>query len=228
MLYDRDIREPLFEFLEETYGKNRIIEEKRIGKSRADVVMVLPDSLVGIEIKSDADTYARLESQVKDYNLYFDKNIVVVGTKHAGSIKTHVPQWWGIITVEQVGNSVDFYVYQDMQINPKSIKKDGTVPVYYMKRQLSFLWRPELVNIQSKNDMHRYAAKSKAFVIQKIMECVPWDKLKLEICEELFERDYNQIAATIDAYRVSKGNKPRRRKRVSKSNADKVSEDKEV
>ena len=146
--------------------------------------MVLPDSLVGIEIKSDADTYARLESQVKDYNLYFDKNIVVVGTKHAGSIRTHVPQWWGIITVEQVGNSVDFYVYQDMQINPKSIKKDVTVPVYYMKRQLSFLWRPELVNIPSKNGMQRYAAKRKAFVTQKIMECVPWDKLKLEICEE--------------------------------------------
>ena len=28
MLYDRDIREPLFEFLEETYGRIRILEEK--------------------------------------------------------------------------------------------------------------------------------------------------------------------------------------------------------
>ena len=38
MMYDRDIREPLFEFLEEYYGKVRIIEEKRMGRSRADVV----------------------------------------------------------------------------------------------------------------------------------------------------------------------------------------------
>ena len=27
-LHDRDIREPLFEFLEETYGRIRILEEK--------------------------------------------------------------------------------------------------------------------------------------------------------------------------------------------------------
>ena len=61
MLYDRDIREPLFDFLEERYGKIRIIEEKQMGKSRADIVMVLPDAVAGIEIKSDADTYVRLQ-----------------------------------------------------------------------------------------------------------------------------------------------------------------------
>ena len=31
MLYDKDIREPLFDFLEEMYGKIRILEEKQIG-----------------------------------------------------------------------------------------------------------------------------------------------------------------------------------------------------
>lgn len=31
MLHDKDIREPLFEYLEETHGKIRIIEEKNMG-----------------------------------------------------------------------------------------------------------------------------------------------------------------------------------------------------
>ena len=53
MLLDKDIREPLFEFLEERYGKVRILEEKTVGNSRADVVMAIPDKIVGIEIKSD-------------------------------------------------------------------------------------------------------------------------------------------------------------------------------
>ena len=79
MLYDKDIREPLFDFLEETYGKNRILEEKRTGRSRADVVMVTPKALYGIEIKSDADTYARLAGQVKDYDKFYDYNIAVNG-----------------------------------------------------------------------------------------------------------------------------------------------------
>ena len=35
ILYDKDIREPLFFFLEETYGKVRILEEKRTGSARA-------------------------------------------------------------------------------------------------------------------------------------------------------------------------------------------------
>lgn len=56
--------------MEEQYGKVRIIEEKTMGKSRADVVMVLEEELVGIEIKSDADTYARLSRQVKDYDRF--------------------------------------------------------------------------------------------------------------------------------------------------------------
>ena len=60
MLKDKDIREPLFDFLEEQYRKTRIIEEKTMGKSRADVVMVLEEELVGIEIKSDEDFHARL------------------------------------------------------------------------------------------------------------------------------------------------------------------------
>ena len=37
IIRDRDIREPLFDYLEETYGKIRIIEEKMMGRSRADV-----------------------------------------------------------------------------------------------------------------------------------------------------------------------------------------------
>ena len=39
-LLDKDIREPLFGFLEETYGKVRILEEKTTGRSSADVVMI--------------------------------------------------------------------------------------------------------------------------------------------------------------------------------------------
>ena len=104
MLYDKDIREPLFDFLEETYGKIRIIEEKTTGKSRADIVMVAPDALYGIEIKSDADTYARLGSQIKDYDQYYDYNIVAVGSSHGLHISEHVPDYWGIITVEEVDN----------------------------------------------------------------------------------------------------------------------------
>ena len=56
ILHDSDIREPLFDFLEERLGKIRILEEKQIGRARDDAVMVTERHLYGIEIKSDAFT----------------------------------------------------------------------------------------------------------------------------------------------------------------------------
>lgn len=194
-LYDKDIREPLFDFLEETYGKVRILEEKRTGSARADVVMITPELLYGIEIKSDADTYARLSKQVKNYDWYYDRNIVVVGSTHAAHISEHVPDWWGIITVEldEDGN-VDFYVLRGESANPKV--KD--------KRKISILWRPELNRLLEKNSLPRYRQKSKQFVQEKLLERVPGDILWPQVCDELFERDYNTIEQEINEYRRSR------------------------
>ena len=189
MLRDKDIREPLFDFLEETYGKIRIIEEKTMGKSRADVVMVTPDSIIGLEIKSDADTYARLARQVKDYDKYYDRNIVVVGTTHAMHIEEHVPEYWGIITVELVDDFFDFYYLRRPKNNPK----------LKLKNKLRILWRPELFELQQTFDMPKYKQKSKDFVISKIAERVPDkidpDELCFHMSRVLFERDYTTIVS---------------------------------
>lgn len=194
MLYDKDIREPLFDFLEETYGKIRILEEKQMGRSRADVVMVLPQAVCGIEIKSDADTYARLNRQVRDYNQYYDYNYVVVGTRHAMHIEEHVPKWWGIITVELEDGRVDFYILRQATENPK----------VNWKKKMHILWRPELANIQERNHLPKYRQRSKDFVIDMLLLKVEKEDLYLQISEELFERDYNEIGATIKAYRERK------------------------
>lgn len=197
MLYDKDIREPLFDFLEETYGKIRILEEKQMGRSRADVVMVLPKAVCGIEIKSDADTYVRLKRQVRDYDQYYDYNYVVVGTSHAMHIAEHVPEWWGIITVELEDGRVDFYILRQAAENPK----------VNWKKKMHILWRPELANIQERNHLPKYRQRSKDFVIEKLLLKVAKEDLSLQISEELFERDYNEIATTIKEYRERKARK---------------------
>ena len=52
MLYDKDIREPLFYYLEERFGKSRILEELNMGRSRADVVMFFRNALSGWKSKA--------------------------------------------------------------------------------------------------------------------------------------------------------------------------------
>ena len=76
VLHDADIRDDLCVYLEELHGKVRFFDELTMGKSRADIVMVTEEGLIGVEIKSDADTYDRLARQVKDYDRFFDKNML--------------------------------------------------------------------------------------------------------------------------------------------------------
>ncbi len=222
MLLDKDIREPLFDFLEERYGKVRILEEKTVGNSRADVVMVIPDKIVGIEIKSDADTYTRLESQVADYDLYFDQNIVVVGSTHAGHVAEHVPDYWGIISVEEydtgiksdtggkpdaeglkegvsdkLTHKIDFYVVREMQPNPRAD----------LLRTIRILWRPELAHIQETYSLPMYKGKSKDFVRTLIVDRLPAEIVHHEISEILFERDYAAMIKQIQEFRKAQAAK---------------------
>ena len=211
MIYDKDIREPLFDFLDERFGKNRILEEKIIGSSRADVVMVTPEAIYGIEIKSDADTYARLKSQVKDYDKYYDMNFVVVGTSHAAHIEEHVPAYWGIITVEEVDNNLDIYILRHPEPNPKVT----------WKRKLEMLWRPEIAVLQDEFKMPKYREKSKKFVLTKVLEKLENGKIDpkeftIQMNELLIQRDYNSISETLKEYKLEK------RKRIEEMEKDPV------
>ncbi len=201
MLRDADIREPLFDFLEETYGKVRILEEKTIGRSRADVVMIAESAIYGLEIKSDVDSYARLAGQIRDYDKFYDYNYVVIGTTHAIHIREHVPEYWGIITVEEVGEDIDFYILRKTLPNPN----------VNLKRSMSILWRPEIAVIQLENNMPKYKDKSKDYVIDKIIERtqlpenhknrIALEMLKKQISDVLFERDYANISSVLIEYR---------------------------
>ena len=172
-LLDKDIREPLFDFLEETYGKIRILEEKVTGRAQADVVMITENLLFGIEIKSDSDTYARLKKQVKNYDLYYDRNIIVAGSSHGAHVSEHVPKYWGIITVElDASGNPDFDVLREPQDNPK--EKDD--------RKISILWRIELNNLLKLNNLPKYARKSKFFVQQTLLDRVDKDFLWKQVC----------------------------------------------
>ena len=194
-MYDEDIREELFFFLEEEYGKSRIIEEKVIGKARADCVLITESAFIGVEIKSDHDSYQRLSSQVKNYNDFFDYNILVVGTKHAHSAKDHVPPFWGIITVEEIEGKPDFYFWRREERNPfRDYAKKG-----------SLLWKEELVSILEKFSYPLYKQKSKKFQFAYLRERIPEEVLNREMSEQLLEREYPE---------EEKVGKSKKRKRV--------------
>ncbi len=180
VLYDKNIREPLFWFLELKYGKVRFMEEVPIRRSRADVMMVLDGELIGVEIKSDADGYARLPGQVVDYDRFFDRNYLVVGTKHAYSVLERVPAHWGVITAEYEKEKVDFYLLREAAENP----------FCQWAARLELLWKSELFRLLDQNRLPKYRQKSKRFIRGKLIEKADAATLIKQTSEELFEREY--------------------------------------
>lgn len=183
-MYDRDIREPLFDFLDEKYGKNRIFEEKRMGRSRADVIMIVEHEIIGLEIKSDADTYERLKRQARDYNKFCDRNYIVIGRSHLRHVSEHIAKCWGIICVQANDND------ENHPYTITEVRSAQPNPKCKLENQIKWMWRPELARIQEINHLPKYKAKSKLFVQEKLLEKVNPGLLKKQMIEELFERDY--------------------------------------
>ena len=179
-LLDKDIREPLFMHFDIKYGKVRFFEEKTIGRSRADVMMVTDDAITGLEIKSDADSYARLKRQIRDYDKYFDYNYVVIGKSHLKHVEEHIPKYWGIISCFEKDGEICFEEVKEAARNPKR-KIDN---------KLSFLWRKELDTIKNECLKYKYAQLSKSALRAKLIEKVEEEKLDELISRELFNRDY--------------------------------------
>ena len=95
------------------------------------------------------------------------------------------------VTVEEVDGVPDFYEY----------RRPGNNPKMKWKHKMSILWRPELAHIQELNGMPKYKERSKDFVVDKILLKVPEDVLRVQMCNELFERDYTTIGETISNYK---------------------------
>jgi hypothetical protein len=181
MLYDEDIRILLFDYLDRRFPKVRTFEEKSMGHSRSDVIALLPNLIVGIEIKSDADSYTRLVTQVKDYDKYFDINYIVVGSSHISGVRDHVPPYWGILVVDQTEEEPIIRQVRSAKPNPK----------FRLKTQLSFIWKRELRILLKANKLGIYAGGSRRTMERALLTWVPHDKLKRQMCYMLFERDYS-------------------------------------
>ena len=175
-MQDKDIRKILIEYLKIQHDKYRIYQEKSIGSSICDLMLVT-DKLTGFEIKSDSDNYERLPRQIAAYNHFFDENYIVVGMSHMKSIELRIPDEWGIFAVEQY----EIKLVRSAKPN-KSVKR---------LKQLALLWKIELKNILLQNKLPLYAQKEKPFLCEKIAAEVEPTLLGKQIAAELLDRDYS-------------------------------------
>lgn len=89
--------------------KNRIDHivafEMAIGDSRVDICRINGSSYA-YEIKTEYDTFDRLESQMRDYLKTFEKVYVIVPKNRVEDVKMHIPDHCGVISY-RVDNNMD-------------------------------------------------------------------------------------------------------------------------
>lgn len=181
-LNDKDIRRVIYDSFSGSKGETRILEEFPMGDSRADMLLVTKMRLIGLEIKSDRDSFERLARQIKDYEKFFDTNYLVVGTYHVEEAMHTVPAHWGIYEVYETAEGG--FVMECVRSASMAVK-DNT------EEKLYLLWRNELMRIVRDYRLAKGSLQRKDKMISKITQGLTVPVIQSEICAALFAREYS-------------------------------------
>jgi hypothetical protein len=187
---EQEIRSALIALLgTDRKSDSKVVEEFRIerGGSRIDVV-VIGDGLVGYEIKSDRDTFARFSNQIHAYNRVFDHINLVCGPALADHADEVVPSWWGIVIASRgPTGTIRLAVKRSASANPK---QDAF-------SLASLLWKEEAIAVLStaeasapkKASAHTlWDCMAKSFSVEAIRTVVAESLLKRKRYSELAVR----------------------------------------
>ncbi len=182
---DRDVRRALHDkvLMDHHYDSKALVLDEfglRHGKCRVDIVVV-NSFLHGYEIKSDADTLARLPKQASIYSLVFDRVTLVVGNSHLEKVNNIIPDWWGIKTVTKGSRgSINFETFRPVNMNP------SIDPIALAE----LLWRPEAIKILQDHGISGKALrKPRAHLYQNISEIFTLTELRQIVRHRLKARE---------------------------------------
>ncbi|WP_251868257.1 sce7726 family protein, partial [Enterococcus malodoratus] len=147
--------------------------------ARADIA-VINGVLKGYEIKSDADSLNRLNSQISYYEKTFEKCTIVVGKKFEKRIVDEVPESWGIICAyeNRFGN------VSLKNIRPAKFNKNVTY-----KALTDVLWNDEIKKLLRENNIKGYSSKNKFQLLEMVEQNFSLTTLKNYTREILKSRE---------------------------------------
>lgn len=123
MSNEKEIREQVKTLLSELYQGSVIAEEFGVFlDSRNDVMAIDDENIVSVEIKSDKDTFVRLEKQLNTYNIFSTSIYVALDISHYEKYKT---------TMQDEYSHVGVMVYKDKKLHVKRKAKKVKIPLLY-------------------------------------------------------------------------------------------------
>ncbi len=127
--------------------KSILINELRIGKSKADLV-IINGSSTAYEIKSDVDNLDKLDKQLQDYLKVFDFTYVVIAEENANKLISVLPAKVGLITLtpKNTFNTLIKSTSNKDNVNPDTIFRSLRINEYKSIINKKFKFIPDVPN----------------------------------------------------------------------------------
>lgn len=185
---EQEIRSALLALLADARrDHSKILEEFRIerGSSRIDVAVVDED-IVGYEIKSDKDTFARFSNQIHAYNRVFDRINLVCGKTLADLACETIPSWWGIIIARRDSDGVvHLTLHRAASPNPR---QDAF-------SLASLLWKDEAIAVLSSAEANAPKKASAHALWECMTKSLSINVIRRVVAESLLKRQsYRELA----------------------------------
>lgn len=177
---DKEIREKLTKDLEADKNNIKVIQELGLGyyNSRIDIA-VINQELCGYEIKSDRDTFKRLDMQIYSYNNIFDRITIVLGRNKIEKAKEIIPDFWGMIVAFKKDGKLLLKECRKAKLN-KNVNLRGLV---------NLLWRIEIAQVLREAKLYKgLSGYSKLGLSDVVLRELPGDEIKSYVRETLIKR----------------------------------------
>jgi hypothetical protein len=161
---------------------SKVVDEMSIccGEARVDIA-VINGKMHGFEIKSEADTLVRLESQILAYNQVFDTMTIICGRNHLDSIEKLVPDWWGIYSVKINFGRVELTKFRCAEVN-QSVCRLALAQL---------LWKSEMIALLAEAGIKKGVSNKPCRELwQKISDTFSTEALQEKVREILKFRQY--------------------------------------
>jgi hypothetical protein len=183
-LLDPAIRAAIVAHLRATDPSAVVLHEVPIRYARGDYdagradVLTVSDVVSGYEIKSDADSFARLPKQVIAYEALCDFCTIVVGPKHLAHARAALPTSWGIVVAEAADRGVflrrERLATRNSDVEPAAIARQ--------------LWKEEGVALL-KEQGTKIDRRTPVYRIWPLVEALPLEVLRTRLRAALVDHE---------------------------------------
>lgn len=183
------------DFLAERFPGALIVRELSIGNWGAallDIAAVTETEIIGIEIKGDGDSHARLERQGWTYSQVATRMGLLSAPSLESSTIKRLPAGWRSLRLVQGAVKYPTYAWDKEKDWPRLC----TAPA----RLLECLWGRELKAVATAFGLHSRAMTKVDEWTQALAENVPLKVLRPAVCQALRERDW--VKAGIRSERI--------------------------